>query len=78
MKALRVGPITALPYVLTLDDPDRFRKSREVAPALGLVPKRDQSGDRDPQLRITKPSRPSRPAGPGLRGPNGVSCREDR
>jgi transposase len=49
-----VGPITALAYVLTLDDPDRFRKSREVAPALGLVPKRDQSGDRDPQLRITK------------------------
>jgi len=49
-----VGPITSLAYVLTLDDPDRFRKSREVAPALGLVPKRDQSGDRDPQLRITK------------------------
>jgi len=49
-----VGPITALAYVLTLDDPDRFRKSREVAPALGLVPKRDQSGSRDPQLRITK------------------------
>ena len=49
-----VGPITSLAYVLTLDDPDRFRKSREVAPALGLVPTRDQSGDRDPQLRITK------------------------
>jgi len=51
-----VGPITSLAYVLTLDDPDRFRKSREVAPALGLVPKRDQSGDRDPQLRITRPA----------------------
>jgi transposase len=49
-----VGPITALAYVLTLDDPDRFHKSREVAPALGLVPMRDQSGSRDPQLRITK------------------------
>ena len=49
-----VGPITALAYVLTLDDPDRFRKSRDVAPTLGLVPKRDQSGSRDPQLRITK------------------------
>ncbi len=49
-----VGPVTALGYVLTLDDPNRFRKSREVAPALGLVPKRDQSGSRDPQLRITK------------------------
>lgn len=49
-----VGAITALGYVLTLDDPHRFHKSREVAPALGLVPKRDQSGSRDPQLRITK------------------------
>jgi len=49
-----VGPITSLAYVLTLEDPHRFRKSREVAPALGLVPKRDQSGERDPQLRITK------------------------
>ena len=29
-------------------------RSREVGPALGLVPRRDQSGDRDPQLRITK------------------------
>ena len=35
-----MGPITSLAYVLTLDDPDRFRKSREVAPSLGLVPKR--------------------------------------
>lgn len=49
-----VGPITALAYVLTLEHPDRFSKSREVGPALGLVPKRDQSGDQDPQLRITK------------------------
>ncbi len=31
-----------------------FGKSREVGPALGLVPRRDQSGDNDPQLRITK------------------------
>jgi len=51
-----VGPITALAYILTLDDPDRFRKSREVAPALGLVPKRDQSGSRDPQLRTLAPA----------------------
>ena len=40
--------------MLTLETPDRFRKSRDVGPALGLVPKRDQSGDQDPQLRITK------------------------
>ena len=49
-----VGALTALAFVLTLEDPTRFAKSREVGPALGLVPRRDQSGDRDPQLPITK------------------------
>lgn len=49
-----VGPITALAYVLTLEDPTRFKKSRDVGPFLGLVPKRDQSGDTDKQLSITK------------------------
>jgi len=49
-----VGPLTALAFVLTLEDPKRFRKSREVGPCLGLVPRQDQSGDHDPQLRITK------------------------
>jgi transposase len=49
-----VGPLTALAFVLTLEDPGRFGLSREVGPALGLVPRTDQSGDRDPQLRITK------------------------
>lgn len=49
-----VGPITALAFVLILEDPKRFTKSRDVGPAIGLVPKRDQSGDHDPQLRITK------------------------
>ena len=49
-----VGPITALAFVLTLENPKRFQKSREVGPALGLVPRRDQSGRQDPQLHITK------------------------
>lgn len=49
-----VGALTALAFVLTLEDPARFPKSREVGPAIGLVPRRDQSGDRDPQLPITK------------------------
>ena len=49
-----MGPLTALAFVLTLEDPSRFAKSKEVGPALGLVPRRDQSGDRDPQLPITK------------------------
>jgi transposase len=36
-----VGPITALAYVLTLENPDRFVKSRDVGPYLGLVPKQE-------------------------------------
>ena len=49
-----VGPLTALAYVLTLEDANRFQRSREVGPYLGLVPRRNQSGDADPQGRITK------------------------
>ena len=49
-----VGLLTALCYVLTLEDPGRFRQSRAVGPYLGLCPRRDQSGGRDAQLRITK------------------------
>jgi hypothetical protein len=40
--------------VLTLEDPYRFERSRCVGAYLGLVPARDQSGDRDPQKRISK------------------------
>ena len=49
-----VGALTALTFVLTLEDPSRFAKSRSVGTYLGLVPARDQSGDRDPQKRISK------------------------
>ncbi len=49
-----VGPIVALAYVLTLEDPNRFRSSRSVGAFTGLVPRRSQSGDSDPQRRITK------------------------
>ena len=49
-----VGPLTALAFILTLEDTDRFVSSRQVGPFLGLTPKRDQSGDLDKQLRITK------------------------
>ncbi len=49
-----VGPITSLAFVLTLEQPERFAKSRAVPVYLGLTPKRDQSGDSDKQLRITK------------------------
>jgi transposase len=49
-----IGPLTALTFVLTLEDPYRFEKSRSVGAYLGLVPSRDQSGDTDPQKRISK------------------------
>jgi transposase len=74
-----VGTLTALTYVLTLEDPQRFEKSRAVGPFLGLCPRRRQSGVQDPQLRITK-------AGDALLrrllvqcanyilGPHGVDC----
>jgi Mg2+ and Co2+ transporter CorA len=41
-------------FVLTLEDPYRFEKSRSVGAYLGLVPASDRSGDRDPQKRISK------------------------
>ncbi len=49
-----VGPLTALAFVLTIETPERFVKSRMVGPYLGLTPRRDQSGAIDKQLRITK------------------------
>jgi transposase len=49
-----VGPLTALTFVLTVEDPSRFEKSRSVGAYLGLVPAKDQSGERDPQKRISK------------------------
>jgi transposase len=49
-----VGPLTALAFVLLIEDPTRFRKSRDVGPYFGLVPRLDDSGDATPQLRISK------------------------
>jgi len=49
-----VGPVTALTFVLTLDDPARFEKSRDVGCYLGLRPKSNQSGASEPEMRISK------------------------
>ena len=49
-----IGPLTALTFVLTLEDPYRFERSRSVGAYLGLVPASDRSGDSDPQKRISK------------------------
>ncbi len=49
-----VGLITSLGFVLTIGDPSRFQKSRDVGSYLGLCPRVRQSGDSNPQLRISK------------------------
>ena len=49
-----VGPLIALTFILTLDDAQRFRYSRDVGCFLGLRPKRHESGESQPQLGITK------------------------
>jgi transposase len=49
-----VGTLTALCFVLTLEDPHRFEESRSVGAYLGLVPATGRSGNRDPQRRISK------------------------
>jgi transposase len=49
-----VGALTALYYVLTIEDPFRFAKSRAVGAYVGLRPRQRDSGELRPQLRITK------------------------
>jgi transposase len=54
LKVYGVGQLTALTYVLILGSKERFQRSRDVGCYLGLRPRRSQSGERDPQLGITK------------------------
>ena len=49
-----VGPITALTFISTIDDPNRFRRSRSVGAYVGLTPKRYASGEIDRNGRISK------------------------
>jgi transposase len=49
-----VGTLIALTFVLTVEDPARFRKSREVGCYVGMRPKSRDSGDSQPQLGISK------------------------
>jgi len=49
-----VGVMTSMAFTLTIDDPHRFSKSRDIAGYLGLLPRQSESGDSKPQLRITK------------------------
>jgi transposase len=49
-----VGTLIALGYVLTVEDKNRFEHSRDAGCYVGLKPRRGDSGDSQPQLRITK------------------------
>jgi transposase len=49
-----VGALTALAFVLTLEDPHRFKRSRTVGAYLGMVPGRDNSGETERRRHITK------------------------
>lgn len=49
-----VGTLIALTFVLTVEDPQRFQKSRDVGCYVGLRPKQSESGESQPQLRITQ------------------------
>jgi transposase len=50
-----IGPITSLAFVLAIKDPDRFANTpRDAGAILGLVPRRDQSGDSDKAQPINK------------------------
>src|ERR1700741_5083919 len=53
-----VGTLIALTFLLTLEDPHRFRKSRDVGCYLGLQPGRRNSGQNEPQLHISKEGDP--------------------
>ncbi len=49
-----VGPITSLYFVLKVGTPGRFQPTRDIGAFLGLCPRRDQSGETDKELRISK------------------------
>jgi len=49
-----VGDLIATAYVLTLEDPHRFRKSRDAGCFVGLQPGRRNSGESEPQMHISK------------------------
>ena len=74
-----VGPITALAFVLLVEDAARFECSRDVGAFFGLVPRLDDSSNDHPQLRITKAGdelgrRLLVSAAQYILGPNGPEC----
>lgn len=58
MSVPGVGPITALTFKSSIEDPDRFDRGEDVGAFAGLVPRRSQSGERDYKGRISKAGDP--------------------
>ena len=54
MSTPAVGPIVALTYASAIDDPARFKSSKQAGPHFGLTPKKYQSGETDRSGRISK------------------------
>jgi len=54
LQVAGVGRLTALAFLLTVEDPSRFTSSRRVGSYFGLAPRQDASSGRDPELRISK------------------------
>lgn len=58
MSVPGVGPITALTFTASVEDPHRFARSEDVGAYAGLVPRRSQSGERDVRGNISKAGDP--------------------
>ena len=58
MTAPGVGPITALVFKSSIEDPDRFARGEDAGAFAGLAPRRSQSGERDHKGRISKAGDP--------------------
>jgi transposase len=73
-----VGTLIALTFLLTLEDPHRFGKSRDVGCYLGLQPGRRNAGQSQPQLQISKEGdsylRTLLVQGAHILGPFGIDC----
>jgi transposase len=54
MQISGVGSITSLCFVLKIENLQRFRRTRNTGAFVGLCPKRDQSGETDKELRVSK------------------------
>ena len=58
MSVPGVGPVTALVYKSSIEDPNRFDRGEDAGAFAGLVPRRNQSGERDYKGRISKAGDP--------------------